>query len=302
MGTLLETSTGLRSPLRESHLIGRSRGVDLRIDEPAVSGQHALLRWTGERWELRDLGSRNGTWLDDRRLAPGERAQLTAGAKLGFGNADLRWTLIEDRAPLPVAVAEDSGEVCVGEGGLLSLPPGSDAPELLLFRGEDGEWQMERHGDVVPAPDEVEVEGRTWRLSLPQESDQTLDRSAPSVANLSLHFEVSADEEFAQIFLDRRGQRTPLEARVHHYLLLTLARQRQRDAQDGGPEAGHGWVHQSELAHMLRIEESQVNLQIFRARRQLADAGVEDAAHIVERRTPGRQLRLGVAAFDITVV
>jgi len=52
--------------------VGRAPPCALRIDERFVSARHAILRWTGERWDLKDLGSRNGTYLDGRKIRSGE--------------------------------------------------------------------------------------------------------------------------------------------------------------------------------------------------------------------------------------
>lgn len=65
--------------LRSHLLVGRSAACDLRVDDPRVSGEHLRLRWTGAVWEARDLGSKNGTFLGERRLAAGERAPVLAG-------------------------------------------------------------------------------------------------------------------------------------------------------------------------------------------------------------------------------
>lgn len=63
-------------PARE-FFIGRKPGNDLRIDSLAVSGQHARLQPLGSELLLEDLGSRNGTWVEGKkiqqcRLKPGE--------------------------------------------------------------------------------------------------------------------------------------------------------------------------------------------------------------------------------------
>ena len=50
---------------------------------------------------------------------------------------------------------------------------------------------------------------------------------------------------------------------------------------------------------MLRLPRSQVNLQVFRARKQLAEAGVGNAAALVERRQGSQQLRFGIDAIEV---
>lgn len=54
--------------------VGRTRSAALQVKDPAVSESHAELEWKGGRWEIRDLGSTNGTRLNGILLrAQGER-------------------------------------------------------------------------------------------------------------------------------------------------------------------------------------------------------------------------------------
>jgi predicted component of type VI protein secretion system len=55
-------------------------GVDLRFAIKQVSGKHAVFELypSGDLW-VKDLGSSNGTFVNGRRLAAGERAKLVVG-------------------------------------------------------------------------------------------------------------------------------------------------------------------------------------------------------------------------------
>ena len=94
-------------------------------------------------------------------------------------------------------------------------------------------------------------------------------------------------------------------------MLLTLARSRLADRQaraaqaggrDGPLESSEGRVYQDELAEKLAMDETHLNVAVFRCRRQLAEAGIIGAASIIERRRPTRELRLGVARIEIAAV
>jgi hypothetical protein len=62
------------------HVLGKSG--TLVLDDAAVSTRHAQLAFDGRGWLLTDLESRNGTWVDGRRLdgptylSPGQTVQL----------------------------------------------------------------------------------------------------------------------------------------------------------------------------------------------------------------------------------
>ena len=47
-----------------------------------LSRRHALIRKIGEGYEITDLGSSNGTWLNDERLEPNKRYPLASGSQL----------------------------------------------------------------------------------------------------------------------------------------------------------------------------------------------------------------------------
>ena len=49
--------------------LGRSRQCDVMVDDPNVSRTHAEVRPRGGSWVLSDLGSTNGTYLNDEPLA-----------------------------------------------------------------------------------------------------------------------------------------------------------------------------------------------------------------------------------------
>jgi DNA-binding NtrC family response regulator len=65
-------------------VIGRASGVELRVDSGGVSRRHAELERQGPLFAIRDLGSRNGTFLNGRRIA---HAALSESDVLRVGDA-----------------------------------------------------------------------------------------------------------------------------------------------------------------------------------------------------------------------
>ena len=94
------------------------------------------------------------------------------------------------------------------------------------------------------------------------------------------------------------GKATALPPRSHHYLLLTLARALLAD--DAASAAERGWVDSQALCRMLATDPRSLNVDVFRARRQLASLGVHGAAGIIARRTAAGQLRLGTDRIEVT--
>ena len=81
-------------------LIGRQvEAGGIAVLEPSVSRRHAQLTYDGTTWSVRDLGSANGTYLEDRLV---ERPEVVrTGQRIRFGQ--IAFYLIEDVATLPRA-------------------------------------------------------------------------------------------------------------------------------------------------------------------------------------------------------
>lgn len=62
--------------------IGRSGDNDILLDDVTVSRKHANIRRAGDRFELIDLGSLNGTYVNNNSIA---RATLSSGDEIQFG-------------------------------------------------------------------------------------------------------------------------------------------------------------------------------------------------------------------------
>lgn len=50
------------------NLVGRVPEAVVQIDEPSISRRHAVIRVSGDQAEIRDLGSKNGTFIGDQRI------------------------------------------------------------------------------------------------------------------------------------------------------------------------------------------------------------------------------------------
>jgi DNA-binding winged helix-turn-helix (wHTH) protein len=74
-----------RFPLPEGeHVIGRDPDIAVMLDSTGVSRRHARLHVTGDSASIEDLQSKNGTFVNDVRVA--DRAPLRDGDRLRFGS------------------------------------------------------------------------------------------------------------------------------------------------------------------------------------------------------------------------
>ncbi len=289
MGVLVHLNTGASSPLPARLLIGRAPTCFVHLDQPLASAEHAVLEWVGADWQVKDLGSRNGTFVDGERLEPGQTVLLAAGSRVAFGEPTDLWRLDDPGPPRPLALDLASRDVVVGDEGLLVLPS-VDEPEASVFRGADGRWHLERGHLADAATDQqvVTIAERTFCLLLPSAHDATPFVEDPlDLATVTFRFAVSRNEEHVDIALEAANRTLDLETRDHHYLLLTLARLRARDRDQ--VEAERGWVDRDELLKMLRMTQNAFNVAVHRARQQLLAVGVVGGASVVQVRRGERR-------------
>jgi hypothetical protein len=300
MGQLRRRNDSTRHELTPTSSIGRAASAGLRLTASHVSLQHASVRWT-ERgtWELRDLQSKNGTYINGQRIAPGNPVRLELGAELAFGSlADV--LVVEDISPpRPMLIRLDAeAEPIFLRDGVLALPS-LEEPTVSLFMSEGGQWYIdsrERVGQLSDG-DMISVGTEHYRCSLPTTPDETeIIGNAPgvfSLAGVQLCLAVSRDEEQVNLTLRAGGREIALGIKACHYLLLTLARWRLNRDAPASTGANEGWIGVSDLLDLLRISEQRMNVDIFRIRQELKASGVVDAVGIIERDTLHRRLRLG---------
>jgi GAF domain-containing protein len=83
--------------------IGRAGDSGLRLEHPSISRRHAELHAAGDGWQLRDMGSKNGSFVDGTRIT---QALLDHACWLRFGDVFCEF------APLTAA------DIAAGESGM----------------------------------------------------------------------------------------------------------------------------------------------------------------------------------------
>jgi len=103
-GRVFELRPGIMS-------VGRAVDNDLVFEDPSLSRKHARIFREGDRLEVEDLGSSNGTYINNRKIT---RAPLGPGDVLRFGDLGFR---VEGGAP----------------GSTRSVEPGAGLPPMQLY-------------------------------------------------------------------------------------------------------------------------------------------------------------------------
>ena len=84
---LQDTENGVKIPvLFWENSIGRSRGSDIAVDDPAVSRNHCVLLRRKEGWFISDTGSKTGTFVNGSRVR--RRTQVKIDDIISIGNRE----------------------------------------------------------------------------------------------------------------------------------------------------------------------------------------------------------------------
>jgi len=281
--------------------VGRSPENDLVVAQSLVSGFHAVLEWAAGTWIVRDLGSSNGTFVDNAMIAAGEPRAVAEGARMAFGDPESLWCLRDASRPQAEALDLETGERLVAEYQILAL--GRREAQVVLLEGSPGAWVLESDGATVPARNgqEVDVEGRRLRLLLPvglpaTEQRQTGGPTAPPkpLGGAWLHLTVSKDLETFELTVEHDGQSWTSE-RTYVRVLVALASARLSERERGDLHTDEcGWVYSDRLCDLAELtDEVRLNIEVHRARRDLAKHGMPNAAMVIQRRRGTKQLRIG---------
>ncbi len=68
---------------KEFYRVGAADDADIVMKQPTVSKYHAELRWSDGSWQIRDLDSTNGTFVDGRRIQTWEKVEPQQRITLG---------------------------------------------------------------------------------------------------------------------------------------------------------------------------------------------------------------------------
>jgi DNA-binding NtrC family response regulator len=119
--------------------IGTAPGNQLVVTDPTVSRHHAVISATGSGFQLRDLGSTNGTCLAGYRV---DSAYVESGALIQIGETTVRFDALEERVSHPLSEGDRFGDV-LGQSppmrrifGILERVVASDT--TILLDGETG--------------------------------------------------------------------------------------------------------------------------------------------------------------------
>ena len=115
-------------------LIGREASADIRPNSELVSRRHAMLRGSGQVWELEDLGTSNGTYVNGRRI---KNVALSEGDQVSFADSNFIFDG-QDLVPAGPDEVPQSGQKIGARNSSLAKPVVALIASIALVGGVIG--------------------------------------------------------------------------------------------------------------------------------------------------------------------
>ena len=298
-------------PLAETPLyIGRGPENDLVIPEQTVSSNHASAWMEGGQVWLKDLGSRNGTFVNDTRVQgaspvnPGDSIRLGPDMELrvhgeGAFEGPPQALLVEDQTSM-VRFPVRSDRFHIGGGDHDHLPiegAPNQAATLIVYPdgevflgGDDGEEKPLTPGSTFA------VAGRVLRLLAVAPTYTATIEAEPSRYPYQLKVTLDGVSGPEAVLKDERNDLTHrVDAENRAILLFVLGRQWLEDRKAGKARIDRGWCSDADVSVGIwgrkgTSDANALHVLTHRLRKELKKSGF-DPWFIEKRR---RALRIRV--------
>ncbi|WP_226647856.1 FHA domain-containing protein [Microbulbifer variabilis] len=291
MGILVNSKTKQRIYLKSIHSMGRDpESTDTTLECPLCSRLQCTIRYQNDLWYLYDE-SRNGTYLNNKKIPLGG-VQLKEGDYISFPeDRDNTWSFVDSSSPMSVLLL-NGGEEYIELENCNILPNETNAELLITHERESGQWFIEQGESIklIRGGDRVSLSGRSWVFySNENIADTKTFKIEKNNDQLKIFFGVSLNEENVQLVTTYNHVEQDMGYKVHHQLLLILARRLVEDETKELPIRDSGWISTDFLLHELKIESNHLNILIFRARSAFERAGIKNPP--IDRRQGEIRLR-----------
>jgi hypothetical protein len=288
--------------LRACHTFGRrSDLVDSVIQEPEISKIHALIEYKSSQWFIKDV-SKNGTWLNGKKLTPAQPVKIKQGDKWSFSpKIKQQWCMSDDSEPNNKLFCVNDNQPPIVLSNYTLLPDEENPVAAVYFQALDNTWRLE-YSDSNEDGNYIDLSHNStfflnntlWKVFFTETIYPTVEfQSIEHKPVIEFVFTVSQDEETITIDIESEYGCFSLGERSHNELILYLARLRKQHDNNSVPETEQGWCTKGLLSRELGLDENHINIYTYRARKQLsviADNQITPDSLFERRRG---QIRLG---------
>jgi pSer/pThr/pTyr-binding forkhead associated (FHA) protein len=279
-------------PLNEPLLIGRAPGNGLVLESELISWHHAMLWVEGGRLWVKDIGSTNGTFIDDNRvlkptpIEPGCVLRLGADITIRFKDSaqvDLRYLFIEEvGTPGLNPIRTNRFYFGTDEDADLVLDDGPGRAATIQIHRDGELWLGTDEGEHSLEIGEIfEVQGREFRVCIDVNRTPTVlagEHRYPYSLTVNLQ---GATGPIAELRNMKTGRTFEIQSTNRVVLLYILARQivREREQEDTPDE--EGWCRDEEVSSGIWGRNWQdhsaghLHVLVHRLRNQIKQGGFD---------------------------
>jgi transcriptional regulator with GAF, ATPase, and Fis domain len=149
-------------------LIGRDPGASVVLNSPSVSRRHCVIRRQDDKYLLRDLGSHNGTLLNQARIS---EHLLQHGDRISVADSVLIFSLEETGTSIPTEVTESSDSGTLQFATVQTAETLYRNPEKLLAEAQSSKIRKELNAIL-------EINRKAATLRDPEELQEALIEAA----------------------------------------------------------------------------------------------------------------------------
>lgn len=219
-----QRSVEVRSP---SFTAGRAPDGDLQLPDPKISRQHFRLLFEGDRIQLVDLKSSNGTFVGETRLTPNQPHPIAFGQ--AFSAGPYRMELVSPPEKVPERPKTRKAPAPKERPAEKTIPPAKPKPEPKVEKAPEPAVKIGAEKAPVPA---AEPTPRTRRPAAPPAPPPPEGPTLPSLGEYDHTFGVPGDRSrylqylppifeehpfLGSFLLAFEGVLAPIEQSVDHF-------------------------------------------------------------------------------------
>ncbi len=295
-------------------LIGRAPSNDLVVSDDQVSWHHAAVWMENGQLCVRDMGSRNGTMLNGRRIRglevmrEGDVVSLGPDTELRVREqshtAERVCLLVEQvEAGVRIPIRSDRFHIGGGEDADLCIP-GAEERLATLLVDADGQVTLATDDSslTLQPGQQFEVAGYQLRVVYaPLTHAPTVEPEADRYPyRLWVTLNGSTGPE-AKLTDERTGMEHVVDAENRVILLYLLARRLREDLDAGKSSEEAGWTSDEQInvgvwGRSGTADSNNLHVLVYRLRKELREAGFDP--WFIEKRRRAMRLRIRTVEVD----
>ncbi len=280
------------TPISEPLLIGRAPGNGLVLTSDHVSWHHAMLWVEGARLWIKDIGSTNGTFVDDKRVLKPSPVEPSSTIRLGTDitirfqdnkGVDLRYLFIEEIGTARlIPIRTNRLYIGTAADSDVLLDDGADRAATLQIHSDGEIWLGTDEGEhALEIGENFEVGSRQFRLRIDVKRTPTMlavDMRYPYHLSVNLQGATGPVAELRDL---KTGKAFEIQSNNRVVLLYILARRLSEDRESAQSKDDEGWCKDEEVSSGIwgrnwqEHSAGHLHVLVHRLRNQIKTGGFD---------------------------